>query len=723
MYTNALRRATIMGITMKAAQYTAKSPEEQIEGLSVLLPLDSRSGFVFLLSKTRKQNADTDVLLQILSDQIHRLAESFGEEANAQHRFEQFLGALNDTLAQQVRDGRFRVPIEHLDALVGIACETQMFLSGTGELTALFLHRKPSQSYQVFNLFRGIQTEQSLPTWEKPFAVVLDGDLHEGDAFAICNQDLQRVVPADELNAILTTLPPIGATEKIRQYFSHKAGVLLIILKILDAQSTASGESRATLRSEVSIQQFQDQEEETQHYLEDQSPRFRVLFVGLTKWVKRFKENSRFLRIATQKNGIPRLLWRTIRTLVWNSYRQAQHLKTKDGRIKFTAWTKKSMQSLAHLQKSTKYLITGIVAIAIVLVISISLFSTSRTHAQEQRLYQAQVQKIQDTMDRAAGAIIYKDENQARSLYLAAGVLIGELPTGSPERREEVTKLRNEIQRATDEIRHIVTVPNPALLGDLDTLTDGIFGQSFVKINQDLYVFASDGRVYLLDRAQKTFKPASIQDPSAHVALSASADGEHVYGLTKDQALIEFKKDTSTQTPLAFPKADGVWQDLVAYGNRLYVLSQNGSDGQVYRFGKKGDTLDGGSKWITTKTAPLGDARAITIDGTVFVLKQNGKIARFVSGAQVEWETGVVDPPITNATNIWTDTNSKYLYVLEPDTKRIIVFQKDSGAFVVQYRSDTFSNLTDIIVDESAYAIYLLSDSKIYSIAPSHISR
>lgn len=712
-----------MGITMKAAEYVAKSPEEEVEGLSVLLPLNARSGFVFLLAKTRKENADTDLLLQILSEQIHRLAEAFGAEANAQHRFEQFLGALNDTLAEQVREGRWSVPIEHLDALVGIACDEQMFISGTGELTALFLHRKPSQSYQVFNLFRGIQTEQSLPTWEKAFAIVLDGDLHEGDVFAICNQDLQRALPQDELNAVLTTLPPTGSTEKIRQYFPHKTGLLLIILKILDAQNITAGEQRATIRSEVSLQQFKQQEDETQQFLEDQSPRFSVLVAAVSKMFKRFKEHSRFMRAVAQKNGVPRFIWRSVRTMVWSAYRKLQNLKTKDGRLKMVVWAKQSVHTLRNAQKSTKYLMGGIAGVAIILVVSISLFSASRTRSQEEGAYQTQVQKVEDAMDRAAGAIIYKDENQARSLYLAAGALIDQLPTNTPERTEKVTALRNDIQRATDEIRHVVTVPNPALLGDLSALTDGIFGQSFVKVGQDLYVFASDGRVYLLDRTQKVFKPASIQEAAARVSVAASADDDRVYGLTKDQTLVEFKKEESAQTTLPLPKADGQWQDVMAYANRLYVLAQNGSDGQIYRFGKTGDALDGGSKWITTKTTPLGDARAFIIDGTVFVLKQNGKIARFVSGAEVEWDTGVVDPPITNATDIWTDTESKYLYVLEPETKRIVVLNKDTGAFVVQYRSDVFTNLSDIIVDEGAYAIYLLSDSKIYSIAPSHISR
>jgi hypothetical protein len=39
----------------------------------------------------------------------------------------------------------------------------------------------------------------------------------------------------------------------------------------------------------------------------------------------------------------------------------------------------------------------------------------------------------------------------------------------------------------------------------------------------------------------------------------------------------------------------------------------------------------------------------------------------------------------------------------------------------VQYRSDAFENLTDFIVDENDYTIYLLADTRLYSIAASHL--
>lgn len=695
----------------KAAEYTPQTPEERIEGVSVLLPFHERSGWAFLIARCRKQTADTELFLQLLSDQIHRLVDSFGSEANAQHRFEQFLGALNETLAQNIRDGRFHVPIEQIDAVLGIVCEKQMFLSGTGDLTALFFHRKQSQRYQIFNLFHSIQSEQSLPTWEKAFAVVLDGDLHEGDVFAISNVDLQRAISTEELNTILTTLPPLGATEKIRQYFPIKTPLLLIILRAQDDVSS-SAETRATLKTDVSIQHFKEQEEETQNLLADQMPRLKTALAFIKTQTKKLIEKAIWKLII-------RYLKRNAKKLV----KTGKHLITKEGRIELQGNVKRFIRSIQRMDRSKKYLLIGIAAVIVILFVSVSAFSASRARSQEEQAYQTQVEAISDLIERATGAVIYKDENQARGLFINAANLVDQLPINTQEREQKKSELKEEIQKAMDDIRHLVNVPNPALLGDLTSVTDGVFGQSFVKVGTDLYVFATDGRVYQLDRTQKVFKPVSKQETNARVSIGASADDQKIFSLSDGNAVVQFIKDDAQQKQIDLQQTDGKWIDLLAYANRLYVLSQTETDAQVFRFGRSGDGFGASAKWISSKTTALKDARSFTIDGTIFVLMKNGKIARFVSGSEVGFETGVVDPPITNATDIWTDTDSAFLYVLEPDTKRLIVFNKDTGAFVVQYRSEAFQNLTNVIVDEKGYTVYLLSGSKLYSIAPSHVAR
>ena len=59
---------------IKGASYHPQTPDEHVRGISLLLPVQERSGFAFLIAYTKKENADSDLLVQILGDQIRRLA-------------------------------------------------------------------------------------------------------------------------------------------------------------------------------------------------------------------------------------------------------------------------------------------------------------------------------------------------------------------------------------------------------------------------------------------------------------------------------------------------------------------------------------------------------------------------------------------------------------------------------------------------------------------------
>jgi len=736
-----------MHVEIKGATYEPQMPDEHIRGISLLLPVQERGGFVFLIAYTKKETADSEILLQTLMDQARRLADSFGKEANPQHRFEQFLGALNETLAEHVREGRWHIPIEQLHALVGIASSTEMYLSGTGELVALFLHKKPSQRYQIFNLFRGLQTEQSLPTWEKPFAVVLDGDLHPGDVFCITDKDLQRTIPPDELNHILTSLPPIGAVEKIRQYFAHKDSLLLSVLKITDEGSSyqATQGRSAVPQSNLSVEALNTTEETTDRLLDDQRPSISIFFKRVLAYVrsKSGNQSSRLLSELHSQGGLKELLRRIFRT-VWrllgvgitHTTRQATralhvlknkeertrvktHLQLKQRRLQGTVQS--LLDRVRRTPTSTKYLVGGIGVAIIVLMIGISVISKSQARAQEEETYQEQLAAIEDLMERAGGAVIYKDENQARSLYVNAQTLIESIPADTPERAEKAQELDRDLQAALNEIRHLVTIPNPPLLADLETLTDGVFGNSLTPASGTVFVAGSDGRLYQFNKTEKRFDVAASVGEGSLTPIAMSQEDGRTYLLGQDGVAYGVSFESQTLNSLSI--ADDRWVDLEAYANRLYFLrpTSDSTEGQVIRFTRNGSSFDGETEWITSRTVSFDSAISLTIDGSVYVLMTDGKVSRFGNGSEEGWGVGVVDPRITQATKIWTSPESSYLYVLEPSTQRLIVFQKETGAFVVQYRSDAFQGLSDFVVDEAGYTIYLLAGSKLYSIAPSHL--
>lgn len=731
---------------LKAAQYEPKSPNEHVEGVSVILPLEGRSGFVFVLAYLGKKSPDNEILLQLLSDHTHRLAGSFGKDANAQHRFEQFLGALNETISQTVRDGRFHIPIQNFHAAVGIICEDRMFLSGTGELSALFLHRKPSQRYQVFNLFRGIQTEQSLPTWEKPFAVVLDGDLEDGDVFCVSQKDLQRFISPDDLNSILTSLPPKSATEKIRQYFAVNDGLLLLVIKAESAISTIP-ESYAKPLSDVSIDSFVRGQDETSKLLDDQKPDlFGFLKVRTVLYYKKLTERSRIL--TDLRRGEPRLkiffklvssivhnLWKTIRrsgkavsfavaTIVSKERRTSFVQSIPTLKTQFKNGGLVQIQRFKSLPVRTKRFVFMLIGLLLLLIVGLTTLSHIRSTSASQKAFEQQLSTIQDMIDRAGGAMIYKDEHQARTLYQQATTLIQQLPTNKPTDEEAKAKLTQTIATAMNELRHVVTIPNPALVAKLDNGNPDQKGVNIIQSGSMLYAIDVMQIVWQIDLATKQTKTLSSNPVSSEAIIDVSEEDAHLFALNKSNQLFDINTKTGEFTPVSLTSpSSGTAVSLLAYASRLYLLNQttDQTDAEILKFNKAGTGYGTGSSWISSKTKALQNPRAFTIDGSLYVLYGAGNVSRFQNGAEVGWQLGALEPALTEATRIWTDANSSFLYILEPTSKRLVVYNKGTGAFVVQYTSDAFTALADFLVDEKTQTIYLLSGANIYTISAGHL--
>lgn len=710
---------------LKAAELREEPNDPKHENATVLRPLEGRDGFVFALVSIGTRRGAADKAAATVLEHVNRLADTFGRDANAQHRFEQFLSALNETVAERVRNGDWSVPITHFSAIVGIACDAQMFLSGTGDLAALFLHRTPEQRYQVFNLFRSIQTEQALPTWEKTFAVVLDGDIHPGDVFCVSNRDLPRFVASEELNAILSTLPPRGASAKIRQYFPANTDLSLLIVQSVD--TSAPAEVAQQLAS-VSLDRLARTTDETASLLEDQKPK---PVAGIMHTVQKLRVPGKRAHLG---RSVARLVWSSalvaVRMLLggarWTA-RTTVSLAKRDTRSHIVSAvrtrTDRGVRSVVGrfnaLPRVTKTLMLASVGILFVLTTSITVMQRSQARSAEQAAYQERVFAVEEAIEKAAGAVIYKDESQARKLYAEALAMAQALPTDTDARAQTAADLEARIDGAFNELRHLVNIPQPTLIGELDS-SQGISGRTLVEADGGPYVLASDHQLYALDAAGRTLSRVETTDGEVGIPVeAASEDGQALFlddrpGVSR----LDLKNKLMQITNVA-PASGTRWTDIALYGGKLYVLDQ--TNGQIVKYNRAGGDFDGGTRWIRARSTDLSDAVSLSIDATIFVLKQNGELVRFVGGSEVGWTQGTVDPPVSAATDVWTAPESDYVYVLEPSTQRLIVYRKENGDLVTQYRSDAFQGLTDFQVDEANKTVYFLAGSKLYSITASHL--
>ena len=124
-------------------------------------------------------------------------------------------------------------------------------------------------------------------------------------------------------------------------------------------------------------------------------------------------------------------------------------------------------------------------------------------------------------------------------------------------------------------------------------------------------------------------------------------------------------QDRSSPRPLhAFP---------VFFSDKLYFLVPD--ERQIFVYSRSGDTYKRTKAWVDKGSESLTSALDLTVDGEIFVLKNDGTVAKFSKNKQVEFEIDAVEYQISPS-KIITPNESAPLYILDKAAGRVIVYDK-----------------------------------------------
>lgn len=677
-----------------------------------VLPLEEREGFAFFLLDVRGDQALATEIGQIINGRLIRLAESISSKTNLQREFEKLLSEINEDIRAMDEAGQINLVPEKFNATLGVAADDRMYLSGAGEMIGILLHQKNKTRYQIYNLFRGVETEQTKPSWEKIFAVVLDGDLHPGDVFLTANRELIKEVPKDDMMNVISTLPPSGAVVKIRQYFPLKADFGSVILK---AQASPKAKPPPTAQT---VEELNEAGAKTQHVLEDQRPDVSKLSFILNILLTLGKIVLAALLVTVSLGwGLVKFLYRIGMGIVKADKKQKLRL-TKSKTDQFINGL---LQRFNVLPKTSKYILLAVLVLVIILGTGIYFISKSKEQQWALAEYEASLEAINEKQDAAEASVIYHDENQARTLLLEAMSMVENLNTDDEERAAKQSELRAELETALNELRHITTVNSPTVLADLREVEAEAEATAIGLSGNGVYVFADNASVYSVDEESKKINAVDLGDSVAAAAVDVGYDSTNnvFYYLDTRPGVTMFDPDQNLLTPVSIGWVDGAVPDLEVYARRIYALVPGAE--QIVKYLRAGDGFDSGSNWINNKQTNISDTVALTIDGRIYLLKSDGSLVVFDGGEETNWNHDVIDPALNGATEMWTDDVSAHLYILEPVSGRLIVFEKESGKLIVQYQSSLFEGATEFIADETNKRILILVGTQVLEFPMTHL--
>ncbi|MCJ7793148.1 MAG: hypothetical protein MUP45_04190, partial [Candidatus Marinimicrobia bacterium] len=180
-----------------------------------------------------------------------------------------------------------------------------------------------------------------------------------------------------------------------------------------------------------------------------------------------------------------------------------------------------------------------------------------------------------------------------------------------------------------------------------------------------------------------------------------------------ERGIWEYDKETKRQK-LVIEKDEGWGEilDLGAFGGNLYLLDKKG---EIWKYPAMETGYGVYRLWLEGDKPNFSDAVAMAIDGSVWVLKENGTILKFTQGGRDSFTLSGLDKPLNNPTALFTDDDQENLYVLDKGNSRVLVINK-SGEYHSQYRWQGLGEVTQLMASEEAKKILLLSGNKVYEI-------
>jgi len=363
------------------------------------------------------------------------------------------------------------------------------------------------------------------------------------------------------------------------------------------------------------------------------------------------------------------------------------------GALPSAAW-----QAVRSLPTTSK--VFGIVALLLVIVLVFSLRSLQHKRALDQDIQRAAelLHEAQTKEEAAEAALIYDNRDQGKALLEEAQKAAASL-AASGFYEAETRELNGKIETQLDRLQRISRIKNAAAVGDFASQVGSEPLKNIFLIGDTVYTFnpatnailslTTAGEVQLV--SEQTKEIGFFQDGVAHAAdktiLLSTSDG----GL----ALFDTKDNTLARQEITLPADQSSIGPMALFGNRLYRF--DGPANNILTYNKTLRGFSGGTPWIVDPVFEAETIKSLTVDGSIYTLHKDGGVRRLFKGAGADFTLDTIEPSLASATKIVTSEEFSYVYILDPDNKRVAVFTK-KGALLKQLFFETPS-LKDFAID------------------------
>ncbi|MBC7228181.1 MAG: hypothetical protein H5T61_13290 [Thermoflexales bacterium] len=284
----------------------------------------------------------------------------------------------------------------------------------------------------------------------------------------------------------------------------------------------------------------------------------------------------------------------------------------------------------------------------------------------------------------------------------------------------EVRALHSMAQDALDQMDGVIRVA-PTLLADLGTQ---VSRNRLVAWEQSVAVLEGPGRVRrVLVGGGSELISIPGAPPLIDITAHQSGPGQPSLGLLVLGAgghLWAYDPHWSEPRSVALSLAPG-GHDPVAiatYAGRLYLLDP--AAGQIWRYiPQNGEFREGPEPYFSSEAPPLTGARDMALNYSIYLLFEDGGVARYEEGRAAPFAVSGVPAPAAHFTALTVDPEREKgpVYLADGAAERIVVLRED-GAFCAQFRppGEEFRGLQALTVSQMGDSLFVLARGRIYRV-------
>ncbi len=654
-----------------------------------------KAGLLFLMTEINQPNKTAEKIIFIISQLLEKnyylnenifLAEQLSS-LKIESIFESALVKSNRELLEFIEQQKIVFNFKTLNIIVGLIYDEQIHFSSMGQNKS-FLIKKEENSWQISDINPGdeeYETEELASG--KIFSSIISGELPDKSYIVFSNPSLSQYLLSDEFVKIIGELKLEGATEQIKNY-----------LKRINNYSNFCG---LLIKNNSS---------------NNTDPGFKYCESDLTKTEK---NTEKLLTTPGSIDGkkIIREIGLFLEKI--NFIKKISKLKKIISRMR-PPKKEKSSEISEHSDSKTKWknkkILLIIVGLLLLFLIANIVFKNKE---KSELLVEENVSSFEELINQKQNqiesALLYNNENRAKEIIEELKQVINSLTDKEKNKIKNYSKIEEKIEEQEAKIIKLFRINDPREIANFSIANNETQIGAISIITASNKIYALDERnnsIYLIDMKDNFIKQISkTESIDNNKIISANNKDNNSYFLSKNQIININEEEKISFININIENREKI-TSFDIYNNRPYLLNQGQK--QIYRYEQMSkDSLNNFNNWIKDNS-DLEPSYIVT-DYSIYILNKNGSVYKFLEGKkQDDFNIEKADPPIDNADIL--RVGNKYIYVIDKNNKRIVVYSKETGQFINQYQIDKLNNIKDVIIDENKNKAYILNDNIVYSI-------